>query len=222
MWNAEKVRAILSGGNLKFCVVCDKKYTPVLGKDKVQKYCSASCRKKFHQRGMVIQLNPHMTPEYLATVKGELSHICTKCKAEKKRSEFYLKEKCNKRTGLQQRISWCKECMKESSTAYHVDNKEKQEVWRLKRTYGITRDDYARMLKEQGGTCRICNKSGQFFRNGKPLPLCIDHNHTTGKVRGLLCLNCNSGMGKLGDSIDILKKVIKYLEETDGNIQTTT
>ena len=112
--------------------------------------------------------------------------------------------------------------MKDNRKQEYGRYKEQQETWRLKNKYGITRDDYNKLLKDQDGTCRICKKAGQHFRQGKPLPLCVDHNHETGKVRGLLCLNCNSGMGKLGDSIELLKEVIKYLEETDGDIQTTT
>ena len=204
----------------KVCVVCKKTFTPAHGH---QKYCDASCRTKFHMRGMVKQVNPHMTPKYLASVGfQELRHVCTRCKVEKLRSEFYLKQKCNKKTGLRIRISWCKQCMKDNRKEHYGRYKEQQEVWRLKKQYGMTRDDYNKLLKDQGGTCRICKKAGQHFRQGKPLPLCVDHNHKTGKVRGLLCLNCNSGMGKLGDSIERLKEVIKYLEETDGDIQTTT
>jgi len=203
----------------KVCVVCEKTYTPVLGMEKRQKYCGATCRSQYHKRGMVKQFNPHMTPQYLASVSlEELRHVCTRCKKEKNRSEFYLKEKCSKRTGLQIRISWCKECMKENSSKWAVANKEKTETKRLKRQYGITREDFNKMLKEQGGTCRICKKAGQHFRNGRPLPLNVDHNHETGKVRGLLCINCNSGLGKFGDSVDSLKEAIKYLDETDGNI----
>ena len=69
------------------------------------------------------------------------------------------------------------------------------------------------MLEEQGGTCMICNKAGDIRKkDSRPIALAVDHNHETGKIRGLLCLNCNSGIGKLGDSTDILRKAIEYLE----------
>ena len=78
---------------------------------------------------------------------------------------------------------------------------------RLKTKYGITLQDYDTMLAKQNYSCAICgkNESEQKHR------LSVDHNHTTGEIRGLLCVNCNHGIGKLGDSIDMLQKAIKYL-----------
>jgi hypothetical protein len=72
--------------------------------------------------------------------------------------------------------------------------------------YGIDVPDYERILEEQGGGCYICGK--------KPEPkraLDIDHDHKTGKVRGLLCSNHNRGLGMLGDDIKSLVKVLEYL-----------
>jgi hypothetical protein len=73
------------------------------------------------------------------------------------------------------------------------------------RIYGIDVPDYERMLEEQGGGCYICGK--------KPdkRALDIDHDHETGKVRGLLCSNHNRAIGLLNDDITILAKAIQYL-----------
>ncbi len=73
------------------------------------------------------------------------------------------------------------------------------------RIYGIDVPDYERMLEEQGGGCYICGK--------KPdkRALAIDHDHETGKVRGLLCSNHNRAIGLLNDDITILAKAIQYL-----------
>lgn len=76
----------------------------------------------------------------------------------------------------------------------------------LKRIFNLTIDDYNKILKKQGGVCAICRNK----ENGKVLS--VDHNHITGKVRGLLCMNCNTILGKLKEDISILKKVIKYLQ----------
>jgi len=67
---------------------------------------------------------------------------------------------------------------------------------RLLRVYGITHQDYEEMLKAQGGLCAICRKADtKSKRRSKWMPLCVDHDHGTGKVRGLLCHPCNVGLG---------------------------
>lgn len=83
----------------------------------------------------------------------------------------------------------------------------------LQRTYDITIEDYRVMYKEQSGTCKICNSEG-FLMNPKrhKCKLVVDHCHTTGKVRGLLCHNCNRALGLLKDSINTLANAIKYVE----------
>jgi hypothetical protein len=64
------------------------------------------------------------------------------------------------------------------------------------------------MLKEQGGVCKICGTDKPWSRSGK---FTIDHDHATGRVRGLLCHNCNLGLGKFKDSIEFLRKAMEYL-----------
>lgn len=78
--------------------------------------------------------------------------------------------------------------------------------------YGITVEDYDRMFQDQGGRCKICgtleahsNISGRRFS--------IDHCHATGKIRGLLCVRCNTGIGMFKDNIDYLISAISYLQE---------
>lgn len=89
----------------------------------------------------------------------------------------------------------------------------------LKRTYGITLEEYEAMYAAQGCVCAICGKS-EFRRNysGKRkelLPLFVDHCHTTNKVRGLLCSKCNSGLGMFEDSQENLTRAISYLKENN-------
>lgn len=62
---------------------------------------------------------------------------------------------------------------------------------RLKRFYGLTEDQYDKMLSDQGGACAICGKGA----DRRSPYLCIDHDHNTGRVRGLLCNACNLGVG---------------------------
>ena len=71
--------------------------------------------------------------------------------------------------------------------------------------YGITLEEIQSIRKAQGGLCAICRKAPM---NGK---LYVDHNHTTGKVRGLLCLHCNLGLGHFNDSLIGLSAAVRYL-----------
>lgn len=79
----------------------------------------------------------------------------------------------------------------------------------LKHLYGITLADYELMLEAQGGVCAICG-SDTPGRNHKFF--CVDHNHHTGNVRGLLCNDCNVGIGRLGDTSEKIRRVLSYLE----------
>ncbi|MDX6215898.1 MAG: hypothetical protein QOG99_1482 [Frankiales bacterium] len=77
--------------------------------------------------------------------------------------------------------------------------------YHLKRRYGIGADDVERMVAEQGGLCAICRQAPAEH---------VDHCHDKGHVRGILCFNCNGGLGQFRDRVDILKKAIDYLERT--------
>lgn len=79
---------------------------------------------------------------------------------------------------------------------------------RLARVYGLTRAEYDRRLEAQGRVCAIC-------RTSEPGPnrtmWCVDHDHSTGAVRGLLCIGCNAGLGNLRDDPEILERAAAYL-----------
>lgn len=86
--------------------------------------------------------------------------------------------------------------------------------------FNLSMEDYSQMLSAQGGVCAICKQPETHMRNGKVKALAVDHNHKTGKVRGLLCSDCNTGIGKLKDSPDVLQAAIDYLRNhtiTDTN-----
>lgn len=75
---------------------------------------------------------------------------------------------------------------------------------RIKMKYGLTKDNYDRLLLDQDGKCRICKKSDGGY-------LHIDHCHDTGKIRGLLCQRCNIGLGQFRNSVENLQNAIRYL-----------
>lgn len=85
--------------------------------------------------------------------------------------------------------------------------KRRRRCAELQRKYGITLETYERMLKEQNGTCKICG--------GEPKvkSLHVDHCHTSGKIRGLLCTSCNTTIGKEENSPGLLQGMLEYIEE---------
>lgn len=100
------------------------------------------------------------------------------------------------------------EIVRERDRERHARNSEKHRSNRLKQVYKISLDDYLKMYSAQNGKCRICNESRpQKGKNG----LVVDHCHAKGHVRGLLCPQCNQGLGKFKDNIDNLLRAIEYL-----------
>lgn len=77
----------------------------------------------------------------------------------------------------------------------------------LAKKYGITIEKYHEMLNSQGGVCKICGKPEERFQGS----LAVDHCHSTGKIRGLLCGKCNTMLGQADDSVEILQAAIDYL-----------
>jgi hypothetical protein len=75
--------------------------------------------------------------------------------------------------------------------------------------YGLTLEDYNVMLEKQNGVCAICNKE----EKTKNKNLFVDHDHQTGKVRSLLCNNCNSGLGQFNDNLNLLESAVLYLKK---------
>lgn len=82
--------------------------------------------------------------------------------------------------------------------------------------YGLTQEQYDALLKAQGGCCVICPRSGS--GDSRTKYLFVDHEHKTGKVRGLLCGPCNAALGAFGDSCERLKVAIAYLQAHDLKI----
>lgn len=107
--------------------------------------------------------------------------------------------------------------VKENIKKWRKENPDKVKKMRkkahLKAEYNITLEYYENLLKQQKYKCAICfNKEIALDSLGNIRPLNIDHCHKTNKVRGLLCLVCNLGLGKFKDNIKILKQAINYLK----------
>lgn len=97
---------------------------------------------------------------------------------------------------------------------YCYDNIYRRNLILLKK-YGISLSEYLEISNRQKGACAICGKGpGSYVRKRlNQAGLRVDHDHKTGKVRGLLCNECNMGLGQLGDSIEAILKVLRYLQE---------
>jgi ribosomal protein L34E len=137
------------------------------------------------------------------------SKRCNKCYVEKAASEF-SKGSC--RLGLRYA---CKKCDNARHLAWEKKNPDKTRKKWIEFAYGVTTTQYEQMLQEQDNKCYICKKDETIIdkRTKKLRRLAIDHCHTTLAVRGLLCNNCNRGIGFFSDNIELLKEAIAYLEK---------
>ena len=159
------------------------------------------------------------------------TRTCSKCKIEKTLDKF-SKDKSEK-SGYTYK---CKLCRNEYYRNYYNSNPEKQKQknlkqktnrsnyykteegikssrrTHLKRMYNITLEEYEEMSIKQNHKCAIC---GSPEMNNKNKVLCVDHNHTTNKIRGLLCGLCNTGLGNFLDNSRRLVNAIKYLKKYD-------
>ena len=130
-----------------------------------------------------------------------MTRLCKSCKGLLPLSEFYVSERKN---GKIYRPRTCKKCVNKKSRDNYDPRKKKSE--HLKYLYGITLDEYNSKLENQGNGCAIC---GIKIPGGRGTHFYVDHNHTTGKVRDLLCHNCNFILGYAKEDIDILRAVIQ-------------
>ena len=94
---------------------------------------------------------------------------------------------------------------------WKAKNPERERVRNLAQ-FGMTIKDYDAMHEAQGGVCAICNQPETSNRGGRVYRLAVDHDHNTGKVRGLLCFKCNSAMGSFEKRNVPLENVIRFLE----------
>ena len=105
-----------------------------------------------------------------------------------------------------------KEYRKLYAREYRKNNPANSKHTMLKKEYGITLDQFGAMHDGQYGLCKICGKPETSIIRGRVLSLAVDHDYTTGKIRGLLCHHCNKALGGFKDSTALLKSAIIYLE----------
>lgn len=122
-------------------------------------------------------------------------------------------------------LNWaCKECARIRRIGYYHKNRQKEikksstynkknpdivKNAALKRKYGITLEQYLDIYRRQNGLCQICKNHSDTFEDD----LVVDHNHTTGKVRGLLCHGCNLSLGNIKENINSAIGLVEYIRE---------
>ena len=135
--------------------------------------------------------------------------ICPRCKVEHD-SKFKMCDPCRiKNRELTNAYNKANpERIKKIRERSYQNNKEKRRYRNIMARFGLTKEQYEAMLEAQGGTCAICDMECVSGRH-----LAIDHDHETGEIRKLLCTNCNTAIGKLGDSSDLAQRAVEYLRK---------
>lgn len=145
---------------------------------------------------------------------------CSKCKINKPFNAYFRDNR--RKIGIRCK---CKICCKVETMEWRKRNKSKYNnyaaAWRainperqhatdIKRHYGLRIEEYNALLSEQENKCKICGKKhNSSLKRGR---LYVDHDHLSGKVRGLLCGSCNSALGHFNDDIVLLEQAIKYIK----------
>lgn len=170
--------------------------------------------------------------------------VCTMCGLEKPLSDFNNRKESNdlltprcKKCNVIARDQWRKrnkDFVLQASREYRTRNRDRiiktakrwcqthREVLRfrhLKNTYGLTREGYESLLRQQNGVCAICNKPETAKTNhGHLRNLSVDHSHKTGKVRALLCSVCNRALGYVKEDLKILSNMRDYIIKHQDNL----
>jgi len=149
---------------------------------------------------------------------------CTKCFTLKELTEF---------SGVKQKSSWCKTCKRRCEAdrrkkepdrirllarESRKNNPDSYKNNQLKKQFGITLEQYKYMLAAQNNVCAICGNPENSKRNGKVKALAVDHCHATNIIRGLLCCECNQGLGRFKDNANYLNKAMQYINKYKESI----
>lgn len=170
-------------------------------------------RTKYHCKKISNSLKGKIPKNWATLIKyvpeKKMYKICPMCKNTKPRNDFGEQKDGRIR-------SYCQNCFRLKSQEYRLKYPDRfAETHRnsnIKRKFGISSDDYQKLLFMQNGKCAICFRLPETrTRKGKPIHLAVDHNHITGKIRGLLCADCNRALGQFKESSDILIGALKYL-----------
>ena len=173
------------------CKTCGKEFEPSKN-DKRIKYCSSECR-----------IRGRKEDKYMKNYYKDNKERWERTEEKNARRNELRRKKYKEDEEYRNKL-------KEKSKKYNQRKPEIRLKSRLKK-YNLTIEGYNNILEKQNYKCAICGSdvpnttaTNRFY---------VDHNHKTGKVRGLLCTKCNMGIGQFNDDIELLKKAIEYLED---------
>lgn len=171
------------------CAECGSVFNVMPYKEKKAKYCSKKCKDK--------NMGKHLTP----FPKQEF------CKRGHLMSTY--------RVYCKNGDTLCSKCDRQRTYQYRRDNPEREKLYKrrhkLKKLYGMSINDVEEMIKKQKGSCKICQ--GTFNTIIRPR---VDHDHSNGKIRGILCNRCNTGLGLFRDNETFLSRASSYIKKNKG------
>ena len=144
-------------------------------------------------------------------------HICSHCSQPKRAQEFYQPDREKLRDGrlllTELRCITCKRTERIQSADPQAAYARR--IYRLQKTYGLSEEDYNSLVKAQEGKCGLCGADC----TGRSL--CVDHDHATGVIRGLLCRSCNILIGRIetrarGDDLGFADRLLEYFKDPDA------
>lgn len=136
-----------------------------------------------------------------------------------KPTEYRKCPKCNETKIIEGNYCWtkrdgwytyCNDCLKAKNK---LRTSEIRRKWHIKAKYGIEYNEFEEMIKKQEGKCKICESDLELRTGG----FAVDHSHSTGGVRSLLCTSCNTVLGHAKDNISVLEKMIVYLKHHNSS-----
>lgn len=178
---------------MKLCCVCktekslEEFYKNKYSKDGYKRTCKLCTPKRAGRKGYDKTKKGIIKSLPYKNVLIDNMKVCTKCNIKKENHDFEIKNK------LGQTRPECKRC---------------QNLRKLKYKYGLEPSRYLELCKLQKNLCKICSRE-----NVQNKPLHVDHDHSTGVIRGLICFECNIMLGMSRDSIETLAKAILYLQQ---------
>jgi hypothetical protein len=189
---------------MKLCIVCKKEF---IERAVSHMTCSTECRTIHNKKRQIKWVNDLKNKEniFLKVKK------CSRCKENLSIDKF---NRQNSKIGSYS--PHCRNCINsEKKFRYHHDEKYKRSSLnvKFKSNYGITLEQYENMFELQNGCCAICERHQSNFKKR----LSVDHEHSSGKIRGLLCSFCNTSLGNFDDREDLLLKAIDYLKKFNNN-----
>ena len=146
-----------------------------------------------------------------ANARDGLRNECKSCTAARRRAWY----EANREREVARVTKWQAanpDRVRATQQAFRDSGKKRaaNRKYHLKRTYGLTLEEYDRTLAEQGGGCAICGRPPR-----EDSSLHVDHCHRTSAVRGILCFRCNNALGDLDHDVDLLRAAVAYLERAE-------